>query len=313
MKLRITDWKDIFGQEAAKLAVEVSAGGGHHLLLSGRPRSGKTMIASSLPGLLPALSEAEVQERRAMGLRAEKTPFCVPRPEITPAAMVGGARRRRLGEANHAHGGVLLLDDIPAFRASALLPLVGVLDRGEANGYPARFILVATMRDHPPIALLEPTVRALVPGYKPPAPEPVLLSFDIHIALEDRTSRSLFDSSEDARRRVALARLIQEERFGTRERLNSKMTDEEVKRYCVLGRSEQAFLDEVRRYFSIRRRETARVLRIARTIADLAGSDPIRGQHLAEASRYRVHRFNERFLGEESVLMGPWEPIPPPA
>jgi magnesium chelatase family protein len=141
----------------------------------------------------------------------------------------------------------------------------------------------------------------------------VLLSFDIHIALEDRTSRSLFDSSEDARRRVALARLIQEERFGTRERLNSKMTDEEVKRYCVLGRSEQAFLDEVRRYFSIRRRETARVLRIARTIADLAGSDPIRGQHLAEASRYRVHRFNERFLGEESVLMGPWEPIPPPA
>src|SRR4029077_10845814 len=129
MRFPITDWKNIYGQELAKRAVEVSAAGGHHLLLTGRARTGKTLIARSLPGLLPPLGEVEAREREAMGLRSERPPFCVPRADSSPSDMIGGGARKRPGEASLAHGGVLLLDNLPAFRASALLPLVGVLDR----------------------------------------------------------------------------------------------------------------------------------------------------------------------------------------
>jgi magnesium chelatase family protein len=311
------DLRDVKGQERAKRALEIAAAGRHHLLMVGTPGSGKSMLASRIPGILPPLSAAEALETSMIhslaGLLDEGgisriRPFREPHHTASMAAIVGGGREAKPGEISLAHNGVLFLDEFPEFPRAVLETLRQPIEAGEvvvarANAhvrYPCRFLLVAAAN---PCKCGFLTVPERACGKAPLCGEdylgrisgPLMDRIDLRIdvppvAYADLDLPETGDRSVDVAARVAAAREAQDRRYAGRQgvRVNADAEGELLEQVATPDEGGRALLVKVAERFGLSARGYHRVLRVARTIADLAGSEPVEKAHVAEAVSFRL-------------------------
>ncbi|SMY06024.1 YifB family Mg chelatase-like AAA ATPase [Flavimaricola marinus] len=311
------DLRDVKGQERAKRALEIAAAGRHHLMMVGSPGSGKSMLAARIPGLLPPLSAAEALETSMVhslsGLIAEggisrTRPFREPHHTASVAAIVGGGRRASPGEISLAHNGVLFMDEFPEFPRTVLETLRQPIETGEvvvarANAhirYPCQFMLVAAANPCKCGFLTDPArACARVPqcgeDYLGRISGPLLDRIDLRVevppvAYTDLDLQATGDSSADVAKRVAEARDIQTERFAgqLKIRVNADAEGRLLEDIATPDQEGRDLLSKVAERFGLSARGYHRVLRVARTIADLAGSENVLKPHIAEAVSYRL-------------------------
>jgi magnesium chelatase family protein len=310
------DMADVKGQEHIKRALEVAAAGGHHVLLTGPRGSGKTLLAHAAAAILPPPSAEEVAAIAAIYAAANlptpangagpARPFRAPPPTLTRAALLGGGEPLRPGEVSLAHRGILLLDELAGFGPRLLAELCGPLVDGEVTivraagtrTFPAQVLLLATTAPCPCGHYGDPIQEcvcspARVARYQQRLSGPLLDRIDLHVETAPAEYEKLADarrgeSSAAIRARVAEARERQRERFaGLPILTNGEMGPAAVHRFCPVDEAGHALLRAAMRQLNLSARGYHRLLRVARTIADLAGSERLHVAHLAEAIQYR--------------------------
>ena len=310
------DFADVKGQAQVKRALEIAAAGGHNVIMIGPPGSGKTMLARRIPSILPPMSREEALETTKIHSVAGKLgaskglmlcrPFRAPHHLASPVALIGGGQNPQPGEVSLAHNGVLFLDELPEFGHGVLEVLrqpledkhISIARARYAVDYPSNFTLVASMNPCPCGYYNHPTKEcscspAAVHRYLGRVSGPLMDRIDLHVEVtpvsrEEMSSEVVAESSASIRERVMKARQVQAERFqGLGIYTNTMMSSAMLRRFCPLSPATRRLLDMAMERLQLSARAYDRIIKVARTIADLEGKEDIEPQHISEAIGYR--------------------------
>ncbi len=320
--MRYPDFSDVKGQENVKRAMEIAAAGGHNILMVGPPGAGKSMMSKRLPGILPDMTKEEMLRSTEIysvaGLTGKNKPIIAVRPfraphhTVSPTALSGGGTVPRPGEISLAHNGVLFLDELPEFRKDVLEVLRQPLEDGEvtvsrvagSETFPSNFMLVCAMNPCKCGWYGHPSGRCRcsaneVRAYHSRISGPLLDRIDIIVEApaleyEELKNRAPAESSAEIKKRVNKARARQQERFaGTDIASNADMNTKALNTYCVLTPECEELMRQAFDSMGLTARSYDRILRVARTIADLEGAEDIGAEHIAEAIQYRTYDFRD--------------------
>ncbi len=305
------DLKDIHGQQQGKRALEIAAAGGHSLLFSGPPGTGKTMLAHRLPGIMPALTEAQALEVAAIRSISknmdiehwQQRPFRAPHHSASSVALVGGGGNPKPGEISLSHHGILFLDELPEFNRQVLEALREPLETGMITisratnqiTFPAQFQLIAAMNPCPcghygsthELCLCSPEQ---IQRYQSKISGPLLDRIDLQVELSPIKQALLLETNSDAETSATVRQRViqcQQQQFKKRQLLNYQLQGDILKNACLLSKANKQFLGQAMTRMKLSGRSVHRLLRVARTIADLAASKQVEQPHLAEALCYR--------------------------